>query len=313
MSTAIATREAGALAPAAEWNREKVELVKRTVCPQGIGDHEFALFIEQCKRSGLDPLIKQAFCVERRMKLPNGQWGSKHEFQPAEAGMLARAEAFPDFGGITAAAVHANDEIEIDPGAGVVVHKFRPGKDRGPIVGAWARLCRAGKPAVVTWVDFDAYAQTVNDKQSGRRVLNSMWEKLGDTMITKCARVAALRVAYPAAFGGLYIREEMPPEEYVQREAPVVRAPPPRQEQQRQDVTEGEIVQPAQLPSGQWEMEIRLAEEAIAKASDEAEVMAAGKAIAEAYPDKAHPVRKAVGAKWNERLLEVKKAGVANG
>jgi len=29
--------------------------------------------------------------------------------------------------------------------------------------------------------------------------------------VTKCARVAALRTAYPAPFGGAYIAEEMPP------------------------------------------------------------------------------------------------------
>ena len=29
------------------WNPERVELIRRTICPRGIGDDEFALFIEQ--------------------------------------------------------------------------------------------------------------------------------------------------------------------------------------------------------------------------------------------------------------------------
>ena len=48
------------------WSPERVELIRRTICPRGLGDDEFALFIEQCKRSGLDPLLKEAFCVGRR-------------------------------------------------------------------------------------------------------------------------------------------------------------------------------------------------------------------------------------------------------
>ena len=51
--------------------RERVDLVKRTICPKGISDDEFALFIEQCKRSGLDPLLKEAFCVARRANVGN--------------------------------------------------------------------------------------------------------------------------------------------------------------------------------------------------------------------------------------------------
>ena len=42
--------------------------------PRGIGEDEFALFIEQCKRSGLDPLLKEAFCVARRAE--RGQPGA---------------------------------------------------------------------------------------------------------------------------------------------------------------------------------------------------------------------------------------------
>ena len=51
------------------WSRERAELVRRTICPKGISEDEFALFIEQCKRSGLDPLLKEAFCVARRQNV----------------------------------------------------------------------------------------------------------------------------------------------------------------------------------------------------------------------------------------------------
>lgn len=188
------------------WSRERVELVKRTICPKGISDDEFALFIEQCKRSGLDPLLKEAFCVARRQNAGNRErphWVTKYEFQPSEAGMLARAERFPDFRGIQASAVFAEDEIIVDQGKGEVVHRFNPAKRKGALVGAWARVVRDGKLPVVVWLDFSGYVQQT-----------PLWAKIPTTMIEKCARVAALRKAYPEAFGGLYVREEMPAEDY---------------------------------------------------------------------------------------------------
>jgi phage recombination protein Bet len=189
-----------------QWSAERVELIKRTICPKGIGEDEFALFIEQCKRSGLDPLLKEAFCVARRQNAGNRErpnWVTRYEFQPSEAGMLARAERFPDFKGIQASAVYAEDDIIVDQGKGEVVHRFNPAKRKGSLVGAWARVVRADKLPVVVWLDFAGYVQQT-----------PLWAKIPTTMIEKCARVAALRKAYPEAFGGLYVREEMPAEEF---------------------------------------------------------------------------------------------------
>ncbi|RKH12787.1 phage recombination protein Bet [Corallococcus sp. CA053C] len=194
------------------WNRERVDLVKRTICPRGISEDEFLLFMEQCTRSGLDPLLKEAFCVARRQNIGNRErpnWVTKYEFQPSEAGMLARAERFPDFKGIQASAVFAEDEIVVDQGKGEVVHRFNPAKRKGALVGAWSRVVRDGKLPVVMWLDFAGYVQQT-----------PLWAKIPTTMIEKCARVAALRKAYPEAFGGLYVREELPAEEYA--EEPVV-------------------------------------------------------------------------------------------
>jgi len=188
------------------WSHERCELVRRTICPKGIGDDEFALFIEQCKRSGLDPLLKEAFCVARKHNGGSRErpvWTTKYEFQPSEAGMLARAERFPDFKGIQASAAYAEDEIIVDQGKGEVLHRFNPVKRKGALAGAWARVVRADKLPVVVWLDFGGYAQQ-----------SPLWAKIPMTMIEKCARVAALRKAYPEAFGGLYVREEMPAEEF---------------------------------------------------------------------------------------------------
>jgi phage recombination protein Bet len=195
--TALAIREE---APLVALGRERLDLIKSTICPKGIPDDAFALFAEQCYRSGLDPLIKQAFCVERKTNIgtkdkPN--WVTKYEFQPSEVGMLARAEEFPDFLGCQAAHVRAKDQITIDTATGAIEHRFNPVGDRGRLMGAWGRVTRRDRAPIVVWLDYESYSQD-----------NSMWSKKGATMIEKCARVAVLRKAYPAKFGGLYIAEE---------------------------------------------------------------------------------------------------------
>lgn len=202
------------------WTQDRIDLIKRTICPKGIGTDEFLLFIEQCKRSGLDPLLKEAFCVPRNANIGSKQspkWVTKHEFQPSEAGMLTRAEKMADYRGVQCSAVYAEDEIQVDQGEGVVVHRFNPAKRKGMLVGAWARVVRDGKVPVVVWLDFWAYVQQT-----------PLWSKMPATMIEKCARAAALRKAYPSQFGGLYIAGERPddveqPEE--EQAAPELRKP----------------------------------------------------------------------------------------
>lgn len=213
------------------WTQERIDLVKRTVCPKGIGEDEFLLFMEQCRRSGLDPLLREAFCVPRRVKVSQkgepDRWVTKHEFQPAESGMLTRAMRAPDFRGIQASAVFSEDTIEVDQGRGEVRHVFNPAKRDGKIVGAWARVVREGMLPFVVWLDFAAYVQP-----------SPLWATKPTTMVEKCARVAALRKAYPAEFGGLYIAGERPddvdgeepePAAVVEKEKPALPPPAPRE------------------------------------------------------------------------------------
>jgi phage recombination protein Bet len=211
------TKNEGNMNDTNDWNEERRALVRRTICPKGISEDEFLLFMEQCQRSGLDPLLKEAFCVPRRVNIgskdmPN--WVTKHEFQPSEAGMLTRAERMPDFKGVQASAVYAGDHIIIRQGKGEVEHEFNPAKREGAIIGAWARVLRDGKVPTVVWLDFAAYSQAT-----------PLWGKMPATMIEKCARAGGLRKAYPSQFGGMYVAGERPDDvdtgEEVESSAPV--------------------------------------------------------------------------------------------
>lgn len=218
-----------------DFTREQVELLKRSVVPQGCPDDDFQLFIEQCKHTGLNPFLKQAWLVERSMKVRerSGQehWVTRYEFQAAEMGMAARANGFADFKGIVGAAVYDCDDFQIEAseGAEKVHHIFNPAKRRkeGNLIGAWAHVRCEGRVLPITYLTLESRIQTTKD---GRP--NKFWATMPDGQIAKCARAEQYRLAYPIIFSGVHIPEERPDEEPEKELNPA----PSRTEQVRQEM-----------------------------------------------------------------------------
>lgn len=186
------------------WTPTKVDLLKRTVAIQGCTDDEFALFLEQCKRTGLNPFLKQAYMVERSANV-NGRWIKRFEFLAAEIGMAARANMFPDWRGMRGFAVFDGDHILMDPAAGAVEHRFNPAKRIGNLVGAWAHGRREGHDIPLTYLPIESRKQMTREGRPTK-----FWATMPEGQIAKCARAEQYRLAYPQIFSGVYIREEMP-------------------------------------------------------------------------------------------------------
>lgn len=205
MTTAIQKREATDLIDtltSVEWPRQAIEILKRQVCPKGIPDDEFYVFVKRCQVTGLNPLVGEAYCIPRNTKGPDGKHITIHSFTPSAEGMRARAGRFPDFKKVDGAAVCELDPVAlIDEGTGEVQHKVNAAKPRGRLTGAWGRVVKTDGTTVVVWLPAGS--------RSGN---SSFWNSDPGGMLSKCAMVAALRQAYPVAFAGVYAREEMPDE-----------------------------------------------------------------------------------------------------
>lgn len=168
-----------------ELSREKIELIKQTVA-KGATDLELELFFHACKRTGLDPLMKQIYAIKR--------WNSQERretlaFQTGIDGYRLIAERT----GCYAGSSDAEYEEGMSAGAPPILARVTVTK----LVN--------GMPCHFTAsARWNEYVQKNKEGQP-----TSMWQKMPYLMLAKCAESLALRKAFPAELSGLYTHEEM--------------------------------------------------------------------------------------------------------
>ena len=156
---------------------------------------EVMTFLNLCKFNGLNPWLKEAYCIK--------YGNSPATMVVGKEAYLKRAETDPAYDGMEAGIIILSKDGTIENRVGTFHTKEEP------IYGGWARVWRKDRSHPVTIeVSFDEYAGRTKDGQ-----LNSQWRSKPATMIRKVALVQALREAFPGNIEGLYEAEEMSSQE----------------------------------------------------------------------------------------------------
>ena len=205
----LAIRQNTELAQAPAWE-SKLDLVKRT-CADGATDEEFELFLHQARRTGLDPLARQIYCIVRgkgdRAKATIMVGIDGFRLIAARTGDYA-GNAEPRFDGWVQSQWKSYDQggtFGHPESATVVIRKLVRGI-----------ICEFSATAY-----FDEYYP--GDAQG------SMYRKMPRGQLAKCAEALAFRKAFPNDLSHIYVDAEM--ERAVAEDAPlprVLEAEPPR-------------------------------------------------------------------------------------
>lgn len=164
-------------------------------------------FLAHCQRTGLDPIARQIYAIER-----GGKWG----IQMSIDGARLVAQRSGEYEGQTPVQWTADGVTWVD------VWLDDSNAPKAARVGVYRKSFREPVVAVAT---FKAYSAG-----------GPMWTKMPALMLGKCAEALALRKAFPQDLSGLYTSEEMDqaspsaapapePQASAQPPAPEVRQP----------------------------------------------------------------------------------------
>lgn len=174
--------------------REKVELIKRTICKEG-DDNHLALFLHSCEAHGLDPFRKQIYALFFHNDESRAGKGAKDMVMITgiDGFSMMAARDHKDFGGVSSAKFTWFEPKRYTPD---------PCKREIPET-ATVTGYRKGGDSVEISVYWEEYApKELNEKKA------DFWKRMPKNQLEKCAQAKAYRRLFPGQ-GNIFVIQEM--------------------------------------------------------------------------------------------------------
>lgn len=185
-SQAVAVRqsELATSSHGTQFTQDQIDLIKRTVAKE-CNDTEFAVFMYQCQRRGLDPMVRQIHAVKRAGQMT---------IQTGIDGFRLIAKRTGKYAGRVGPFWCGEDGEWRD----VWLKKTPPAAAK---VGVRSKDFDEVTWGVALWQEFAQYTKEGE--------LSRMWSTMGALMLAKCAEAQALRADFPEELSGIYTDDEM--------------------------------------------------------------------------------------------------------
>lgn len=175
------------------FNDDQIELLKKTIA-KGASDDELSLFVNQCKRTGLDPFTRQIYFMKDK--------GGKVTIVTSIDGFRLIADRSNKYQGQREPLWCGADGVWTD-----VWLSDQPPK--AAKVGVWKEGFKEPTYAIAIFEEYcGRYGYDDSYGKYKKGDLTFMWQKMPALMIAKVAEALALRKAFPNDLSGIYSTEE---------------------------------------------------------------------------------------------------------
>lgn len=182
MTQALTRYEAG-VPQRTEFSDEQVSVIKNTIA-KGATDAELGLFIATCRRTGLDPFMRQIWAIQRKSNegtRENPKWVTTMQIQVGIDGYRVIRDRTGEFDGMEGPQWSEDGQTWLD-------YPYDP-KPKFARVAVYRKGISRPFVAVARW---EAYNQN-----------NAMWSTMGAEQLAKCAEALSYRRAFPAEMSAL--------------------------------------------------------------------------------------------------------------
>ena len=171
------------------FTKSELDTIKSTIAT-GTTNEQFALFVQTCLNSELNPFLNHIYCIV---------YGGKMSIQVSVEGVLHLARQKNGYKGIDVQTVHENDEFEADRSqeGEWIIRKHQVKFPRGKVIGCYAVAQREGFKDVVVMMETDEVIHMKNGTNK------HMWNNWFNDMFKKHVMKRAAKLQY-----GIEINED---------------------------------------------------------------------------------------------------------